>query len=456
MHTFDLLIIGGGPGGYLAAERAAEGGLQVALFEERALGGVCLNEGCIPSKTLLNAAKYYDHALHGEAFGVTVTGAAFDHAQVIARKNQVVKTLVSGVGAKLKSRRVKVVKARAEITGKSAEGFSVTAGGETYVGKRLIIATGSSPLTPPIPGVEAGLKSGFVLTNREILDLENLPKKLTIVGGGVIGLEMAAYFQTVGTQVTVVEMLDKIGGYTDTEISALLQKELEKKGVAFYLNAAVTAVTQGAVQVQREAGETQMYDADKVLLSVGRKPAIQGIGLEHIGIYVERGAIVTDSQLRTNVPGVYAVGDVNGKSMLAHTAYREAEVAVNHILGKRDTMRYEAVPAVIYTWPEAASVGETEESANARGLDVDTVRVPLAYSGRWVAEIVGEEGLCKLIVERGSRRLLGVHLLAPYASEMIYGASLMLEMRLSVEEIRELIFPHPTVGEVIREGLFMI
>ena len=455
MHQFDVLIIGGGPGGYLAAERAAEGGLQAALFEERALGGVCLNEGCIPSKTLLNAAKYYDHARHGAAFGVTVSGAEINHAQVVARKNQVVKTLVSGVGAKMRSRRVKVVQARAEIQGKSDGGFTVMAHGETYAGKRLLIATGSKPLLPPIPGVEGGLASGFVLTNREILDLESLPGRLVIIGGGVIGLEMAAYFQTVGTQVTVVEMLDKIGGYTDSEIGALLQKELEKKGVVFQLESTVTGVTQGGIEVQRE-GKTQEIEADKVLLSIGRKPAVQGIGLEHIGVYVDKGAVVTDAHLRTNIPGVYAVGDVNGKSMLAHTAYREAEVAVHHMLGKRDTMRYEAVPAVIYTWPEAASVGETEEGAKARGLDVETVRVPLAYSGRYVAETAGENGLCKLIVEKGSQRLLGVHLLAPYASEIICGAALMLEMRLSIEEIRELIFPHPTVGEVIREGLFMV
>ena len=454
MQTFDLLIIGGGPGGYLAAERASAGGLKTALFEARSLGGVCLNEGCIPSKTLLNSAKYYDHAQHGAAFGVTASGVKLDHAAVIARKDQVVKTLVSGVGAKMKSHKVTVVKAQAEITGKAADGFTVTAGGETYCGKKLMIATGSDPLIPPIPGVETGLESGFVLTNREILDLTVLPKQLAIIGGGVIGLEMAAYFQTAGSQVTVIETLDKIAGQTDAEISSLLQKELEKRGVVFHLGAMVTGLV-GETVCYQQAGEMYTLAADKVLLSTGRRPTVTGIGLESIGVYVENGAIVTDEHLRTNVPGVYAVGDVNGKYMLAHTAYREAEVAVNHMLGKRDYMRYGAISSVIYTSPEAASVGETEETATKRGLDVEVVRVSMLYSGRYVAETSGEEGICKLVIEKQSRKLLGVHLLSPYASEIIYGAALMLEMRLSVEEIKELIFPHPTVCEVIREGLFM-
>ena len=455
MQVFDLLIIGGGPGGYLAAERASAGGFKTALFEARALGGVCLNEGCIPTKTLLHSAKYYDHARHGEAFGVKTAEVEIDHAKVISRKDRVVKSLVSGVGAKMKSHGVTVIQARAELASKSAEGFSVTADGETYLGKRVLIATGSLPLIPPIPGVEAGLESGFVLTNREILDLREIPRRLVVIGGGVVGLEMAAYFQTVGSEVTVIEALDKIAGPTDGEVSLLLQEALEKKGVRFHLKAMVRGIDGKTVQYQK-AGEDYSLEADKILLSTGRRPAVAGIGLERIGLYVEEGAIVTDEHLRTNVPGVYAVGDVNGRYMLAHTAYREAEVAVNHMLGKRDYMRYTAIPSVIYTSPEAAGVGETEETAKAQGFEVEVLRVSALYSGRYVAETDGEAGLCKLIVEKKSRRLLGVHLFSPYASEIIYGAALMIEMRLPLEEIQELVFPHPTVGEVVREALFMI
>jgi len=455
MKSFDVLIIGGGPGGYCAAERAAAGGLHVALFEVRSLGGVCLNEGCIPSKTLLNAAKYYDHAKNGEAFGVTAAGVTFDHAKVVARKEQVVKTLVAGVGSKMKSHNVTVITSHAQIAGKDSAGFTVTAAGETYAGKQLIIATGSAPSVPPIPGVREGLADGFVLTNREILDLKEIPDQLTVIGGGVVGLEMAAYFQTVGSQVTVIEALEKIAGPTDVELSALLQKELEKKGVQFALNAMVTEISDGEVTYQ-QGGQSFQVKADKILLSAGRRPMIEGLGLESVGVYVDKGAIVTDNHLRTNVLGVYAIGDVNGKWMLAHTAYREAEVAVNHILGKRDYMRYSAVPSVIYTSPEAACVGDTEESATARGTDVEVVRVSMRYSGRYVAETQGEDGLCKLVIEKKTKKLLGVHMLSPYASELIYGAALMLELRLDIDEIKELIFPHPTVGEVIREGLFMV
>ena len=235
MTTYDLIVIGGGPGGYLAAERASQRGLKTLLFEKRSLGGVCLNEGCIPSKALLNSAKTYEHALHAADYGVTVTGVSIDQNKVVARKNKVVRTLVSGVKAKMRAHGVTVVMAEAVITGKNAEGFAVSAAGTEYTGKNLIIATGSSAAVPPIPGVQENLGS-FVLTNREILDLTEIPEKLTVIGGGVIGLEMAAYYAAVGAKVTVIEMLDHIAGATDREIGTMLQKELERKGVTFLLS----------------------------------------------------------------------------------------------------------------------------------------------------------------------------------------------------------------------------
>ena len=456
MEIYDLIILGGGPGGYLAAERASSNGLKTILFEKRSLGGVCLNEGCIPTKTLLNSAKHYAYAKESEAFGVVVNDARLDHAKVIERKNQVVEALVSGVEAKMRACKITVVREFAKIVGKTSEGlFSISANGEIYCAKKLIIATGSSPAVPQIPGIEAGLDSGFVMTSREILDIMELPKRLVIIGGGVVGLEMAAYFTTAGSHVTVIEALKKIAGSTDSEISSLMQKELKRKGVEFCVGAVVTNIRNNEVTYQKDESINTII-VDKVLLSVGRNPTVQGIGLENLDIYVEKGAIVTDEHLRTNVPDVYAVGDVNGKYMLAHTAYREAEVAVNHILGKRDYMRYTAIPSVIYTTPEAASVGETEDMAKQRGVDVEVVRVSALYSGRYLAETCDESGICKVVVEKKSRKILGVHMLLPYASEIIYGMALAIEMRLTVEEMRELIFPHPTVGELIREGLFMI
>lgn len=455
MEKFDLIVLGGGPAGYLAAERASQGGLKTAVFEKRALGGVCLNEGCIPSKALLNSAKIFDYTKHAESYGVHVTGPQLDHAAVVARKNKVVKALVSGIGMKMKKEKVTVIAKAAKITGKSAEGFTVTDGDETYISDRLLIATGSVPVIPPIPGLREGIESGFCLTNREILELTELPESLVVIGGGVIGLEMASYFNSAGSKVTVIEMLDKIAGPTEREISEILLKNYKKAGVDFKLSCKVTAVGKDGVTYE-ENGILKTVAASKVLVSIGRKPFTEGIGLETIGVYTERGAVVTDDRLRTNVPNVYAAGDVNGKLMLAHTAYRESEVAVNHMLGKKDIMRYTAIPSVIYTNPEVASVGETPESAAQKGIEAKTVSVSMRLSGRYLAETDDGNGIAKLVADTKNDRLIGVHLIGSYTSEIIYGAALMLETNLKIDALKELVFPHPTVCEVIREALFEI
>ena len=450
---FDLIVIGGGPGGYLAAERAAHAGLKTLLFEKRSMGGVCLNEGCIPSKALLNSAKHYEHALHGGVYGVTCADVKFDQAVAVARKNKVVRTLVSGVKGKMKEKGVTVVMQEAKIKGKDAQGFAVEAGGETYYAKRLILAAGSSAVVPPIPGVRENVGS-FVLTNREILDLTEVPEKLTVIGGGVIGLEMAAYYNTVGAKVTVVEMLDKIAGPTDAEISTLLQKDLEKKGVTFLLGHKCLSVEPGTVYAETPKGEKISIAADKVLLSIGRRANTQDLGLENIGVDVARTGITTDLRCRTNVPEVYAIGDVNGHHMLAHTAYREAEVAVNNILGKQDMMRYHANPSVIYTQPELASVGKTEEECKQKGIEYEVQKLSMRYAGRFVAENEGADGLCKILIDKQKRNIIGVHMIGAYTGEMIWGAAEMLEMQLRVTDARQIIFPHPTVSEIIREVLW--
>ena len=450
MNTvFDLIVIGGGPGGYLAAERAAHAGLKTALFEKNSLGGVCLNEGCIPSKALLNSAKHYEHALHSAAFGVTCKDVTIDQNAVIARKRKVVRTLVSGVRAKMKGAGVTVIMEEAKIEGKTAEGFTVNG----HTAKNVIIATGSTAAVPPIPGVKENLGS-FVLTNREVLELTEIPEKFAVIGGGVIGLEMAAYYAAVGSKVTVIEMLDHIAGPTDLEISSLLQKELEKKGITFLLSHKCLSVELGAVMVEAPNGDKLAVAADKVLLSIGRRANFQTLGLETIGVECERTGIKADYAGRTNVPGVYAIGDVNGHHMLAHTAYREAEVAVNTILGKKDYMRYTANPSVIYTQPEIASVGKTEEECKAKGIDYEVKKLPMVYAGRFVAENEGMDGLCKVIVDKKHRTILGVHLIGTYTGEMIWGAAEMIEMQLRVTDARQIIFPHPTVSEIIRETLW--
>ncbi|MCL2488415.1 MAG: dihydrolipoyl dehydrogenase [Oscillospiraceae bacterium] len=459
--TFDLIILGGGPGGYLAGERAGHAGLKTLVIEKRALGGVCLNEGCVPSKALLHSAKIYDYAKGGgEKYGVTATGAQLDQQKVIARKNKVVKTLVSGVAAQLKKNHVTVEIGFGEILGKTAAGFEVAVNGKTCTGKKLLIATGSEPVLPPIPGLREAYASGFGLTNREVLELESIPENFVIIGGGVIGLEMASYFNSAGSRVTVIEMLDHIAGNTDREIASILQKNYEKKGVKFLLSCKVTGIGTGAVEYE-QAGEKRSIRADKVLFSIGRRPVTAGFGLEKLAPEMDRGAVKTDEYGRTNIAGLYAAGDVNGVLMLAHTAYRESEVIVNNIIrpvtgtGKKDIMRYHAIPSVIYTNPEVACVGETQESAAKKGYDARTVTASMMYSGRYVAENEGGDGICKLVIDKKNDRLIGVHMIGNYASEIIYGAALMIESEMRTDDIKELVFPHPTVSEIVREALFM-
>lgn len=455
--TYDLIVLGGGPAGYNAAERAAHGGMQVLLLEERALGGVCLNEGCIPTKTLLNSAKIYESALHGADYGVQVTGASIDHAKVVERKDKVVKTLVSGVGAKMRGAKVTVVNGFGCITGKGPEGFQVRCAETVYQGKRLLICTGSEAAVPPVDGLREAVTAGFAMTNREILDMQTVPKKLCVIGGGVIGLEMASYFSTVGTEVTVVEMLDKIAGPTDKDISAILQKNLEKKGIRFLLGAKVASVNESQKVVTCEIGGDRVsIDCDVVLVSTGRRPRTAGIGLEKAGVLLDRGAVVCDERGRTSVPGIWAAGDVNGHSMLAHTAYREGEAAVSDMLGTCDRVDYLAIPAVIYTKPEVGTVGDTAETAAKRGVAATEHTVSLRYSGRYVAEVEGGDGIVKIVVDDTHKTIIGVHMIGSYASEIIYGAAAMVAARQRASDVQKLVFPHPTVCEVIREGMFMI
>lgn len=456
MEKYDVLVIGGGPGGYLSAERAAQGGLKAAVIEKRWLGGTCLNEGCMPTKSLLYCAKQYAAARHSGDYGVSAAAVSIDHAKVVERKNKVVKTLVSGVRNTLKNHNVSIYMAEANIQGRGDDGsFLVMAGETPLAADRLVIATGSVPTVPPVPGLTEGLASGFVVTNRELLDMKTLPDSMVCIGGGVIGLEMACYFAAVGVKVTIIEMMSKIAGSTDQEICSSLMKTYKEEDMEFKLSARVLEIGTGSVIYEDAEGRHEL-PCGKVLLSAGRRANTAGLNLEALGVQTERGAVVTDRYLCTNVNGVYAVGDCNGKLMLAHTAYREAEVAVNHMLGIRDEMCYEAIPSVIYTSPEVASVGETQESAEKKGMRVKTVKVPMMYSGRYVAETLNGDGFCKLVYDLDRQCLAGVQLIGPYASETIWGAALMLETQLPLSQLKKLVFPHPAVCEVIREGLFMI
>ena len=457
---FDVAIIGGGPGGYVAAERAGAAGLKVVLFERKSLGGVCLNEGCIPTKTLLYGAKVYNYAVTGDHYGVYTEKPSFRYEEFVDRKDKVVKKLVGGIKAAMKGYKVEVVNAEATIKGRSAEGIAITAGGQDYLSRNLLICTGSEAAVPPFPGLkEAG---DVIVTNREILSLREQPKELVVIGGGVIGMEFAAFYSTLGTKVTVIEMLPKILGPLDDEISSMLQGIYAKRGVTFCLKSKVTAIEGNAVVYEDPEGKVCRVSGDKILVSVGRRANISGFGLENLGVemLLNRGGkpcgIKVDEHMRTNVPGVYAAGDVTGFSMLAHTASREGEVAVNNILGKADRMRYNAIPGVVYTNPEVAGVGLTEAEAKAKGLDYKVLKLPMAYSGRFVAENEGGEGICKLIVGAKYHEILGAHLLGNPCSEILQSMCIAIEQEMTVEQIKEVVFPHPTVGEIIKETAFSL
>jgi len=449
--NYDLAIIGGGPAGYVAAERAGHKGLKVVLIEKSELGGVCLNEGCIPTKTLLYSAKLYDNAIGASKYGVDAKEVTFDFGKMMSRKEKVVKKLVGGVGMKMKEHHVDVLKKEAFIKGRSASGISITAGDEEIEATNLLICTGSEAFVPPIPGL--GTPNEIILTNREILQLKELPASLVVIGGGVIGMEFASFFNSLGTTVTIVEMLDEILTGMDLEMSVMLRQMYAKKGITFHLSSKVIEV-KGKEVIFEKAGKTESVSGDKILVSVGRKPVTKGFGLENLGVDLDRGGIKVDEKMKTNVPNVYAAGDVTGFSLLAHTASREGEVVVNNLTGRNDRMRYNAIPGVVYTNPEFSGVGLTEEKAREQNIAYRSVKLPMAYAGRFLAENEGGSGLCKVLVGEKYGEVLGVHMLGNPSSEMIYGASMAIEMEMTLKEMEEVVFPHPTVSEIFKETIF--
>lgn len=471
MHA-TILIIGGGPAGYLAAERAgarlragetiagtssAGDDAGVVLVEQDQIGGVCLNAGCVPTKTLLHSAKLYEQARHGERFGVTASEVRYDLQAAMAWKRTVIETLQKGIKASLKKYGVTVITGRAELVDRS----TVQVGDQQITADRIIIATGSSSTRPPIPGLDGER----VVTSTELLQITDLPKRLAIIGGGYIGMEFASYFSAIGTEVHVIEMMDEIIPFMDAELSKTLRTSM--KEVTYHLGCKVERVDDGAVHFTStgSAGEVDAADsveADLVLVAIGRRPNVDGLGLETAGVEYDRGGIRVDERMRTNLPGVYAAGDVNGRSLLAHSAYRMAEVAVADIFGGRagsrgaDRMRYHAIPWVVFTTPEVAGCGMSEAAAREAGLDPVTAKLTMKASGRYLAEHPTERGFVKVVVDRSDRRLLGVHMIGTGSSEQIFGAAMAIEAELRVEDIREIIFPHPTSSEVLRDVMWEI
>ena len=454
-----LGIIGGGPAGYTAAAMAAKAGKDVVLFEQNALGGTCLNIGCIPTKTLLYSAKQYYNAVHADKYGVTASEVVFDYAKMVQRKTKVVRKLVAGIKLKLNNEHCTVINTPACVVSRTNEEVIIKSDSENesqaFVCENLLICTGSHNFVPPIPGIA---DNPSVWDSTDALNATELPESIVIVGGGVIGLEFATLYHELGIPVTVVEAMPSILPNLDPDVVKVLRDKYIKSGITILESTKVEKIEGNQVYINPSSGNASFLEADKVLVCVGRRANIAG--LEALAdLEYNRGAIVVDDFMKTNLSNVYAAGDVTGKIMLAHVAARQAEVAVGRMLKQLPLQRiaYNAIPSVVYTNPEIASVGLTEAQTAELYLG-DTSKfavksIPMTFSGRFVAENEGETGLVKMIIDNKSQSIVGVHMIGNPCSEFVAAASFAVRMGYTVPEFEQVVFPHPTVSEVLKEVL---
>jgi dihydrolipoamide dehydrogenase len=446
MQSFDIVIVGGGPGGYVAAIKAGQLGYKVAVIERENVGGVCLNWGCIPTKTLLKSAKVFEQFKHAKDYGIDVKPDSFsaNFPDMIKRKDSVVRRLTGGVAALLKKNGASLIKGFGEVV----DATHVKVGEELIEAKFIILATGASVIIPPIPGLQEGYDAGFVLTSKEILDLKALPSSLLIVGGGVIGLEFATIFSSLGTKVTVIEKQPTILTSVDEEIRGLFFKKITKDGVSIFTNATVTSIGQGTVTYELD-GKTTEVKVDKVLMAVGMKPNTKSFS--SLNLAMEKAGVQVNERMQTSLSNVYAIGDVTGKFMLAHVASHAGLVAIDHIHGGDATMDYRAIPNGIYTFPEIAMVGLTEQDAKAQGIDYKVSTFPVMANGKAMGENE-KDGLVKIIVSKPYNEIIGVHIMASAATEMITEATLAINLEATAEELVHTIHPHPTLSEMMMEA----
>lgn len=441
-----LAIIGGGPAGYTAAEKASKAGKDVVLFEQNAVGGTCLNVGCIPTKSLLYGAKQYYNATHAQKYGVTADNVSFDFAAMQKRKTIVVRKLVAGIKQRLNNEHCTLVNGFAKVESRTNDGVTISCNDQTFEAENLMICTGSTNFVPPIPGIK---DNEHVWDSTDALAAAELPKSIIIVGGGVIGMEFATLYHELGVPVTVIEALPSILPNLDPEVVAVLAEKYKKAGINILTETRVESIDGGKVTANGVE-----YEAEKVLISVGRRANLQG--LEALNdIELNRGAIVIDDFCKTNLPNVYACGDVTGKIMLAHVAARQAEVAIGRMLKTIPLQRiaYNAIPSVVYTNPEIASVGITEAQAESMSIPVEVRKLPMTFSGRFMAENEGETGLCKMIIDAKNHSVLGVHMIGNPCSEFVSAASFAVRMGYTTAEFQQVVFPHPTVSEILHEIL---
>lgn len=445
-----LAIIGGGPAGYTAAEKASKAGKDVVLFEQNAVGGTCLNVGCIPTKSLLYGAKQYYNATHAQKYGVTAENVAFDFAAMQKRKTIVVRKLVAGIKQRLNNEHCTLVSGAAAVVSRADELVTVSCNGETYEAENLLICTGSTNFVPPIPGIK---ENEYVWDSTDALAATELPKSIIIVGGGVIGMEFATLYHELGVPVTVIEAMPTILPNLDQDIVNVLLEKYKKAGINILTSTKVESIEGGKVNVKSQISNDQLQiSAERILVSVGRRANLQG--LEALNdLELNRGAIIVDEFMKTNLPNVYACGDVTGKIMLAHVAARQAEVMVGRLLKQIPLQRiaYNAIPSVVYTNPEIASVGITEQQAAELNIEAEVRQLPMTFSGRFMAENEGETGLCKLVLDTKKQTILGVHCIGNPCSEFIAAASFAVRMGYTTAEFEQVVFPHPTVSEILHE-----
>ncbi len=442
--TYDLAIIGAGPAGANAAEYAAENGLSVLLFEEDKVGGTCLNRGCVPSKTLLYSSKMLEEIKNSKEIAINTSDTTLDMPALIKRKDKFLKEFAEGIEEGFRERKIKLVKQKAVINGKDNDGnYLLKTDTYTYKSKKLLIATGSETVIPPIKGIE----NAEYWTSREALNNKEIPKSLTVIGGGVIGMEFVSFFVGLGVKITVVEMAPKILGETDEEFSEILKELLEEKGVVFHLSTEITEIKGKTVFAKNKKGKFQIKN-DKILLSVGRKPVLKGFGLETLRLKKLQGNIKVNKHMQTSDTNVYICGDLTGKSPLVHTAVREGQVAINHMLGRKDKMDYNVMSSVVYSIPEIASVGKTEKQLKEKGVKYKVAKVPLAFASRYMIENIDSTGFCKIISDE-KNRILGGHIIGNKVSEIITYLSIAIQQKMTTHELATIAFPHPTIGEII-------
>lgn len=452
MSQYDVTILGAGPGGYVAAIKAAQSGLKTAIIEKEAIGGVCLNWGCIPTKALLKSAKVYQQFMHAKDYGIEVTDKDAikpDWSSIIKRKDRIVKRLTGGVKMLLKKNKVDVFEGFGEVLTPN----KIKVNEDIIETKNILLSTGASPILPPIDGLKEAHENSFLLTSKAMLDIEEIPSELVIVGGGVIGIEFATIFNSFGSNVTIIERESQILLNVDDDIRSQMLKTLKQNKINILTESSVTKIEKDGVVYQDTDKKSTKVKADKVLLSVGMRANLKGF--EALDLKMNHGFVEVNEQYQTSKDHVYAIGDMNGKMMLAHVASHQGIIAIEHILGETETMNYKQIPSAIYSFPEIAQIGYTEKELKDQNIDYKVSVFPLQANGKALSANA-TNGMIKMLSSTKYNEILGVHILADNASDLISEAVMTMKLEGTADDIAKAVHPHPTLSEIFNEAAWGI